>query len=292
MQRKAFTLIELLVVIAIIAILAAILFPVFAQAKAAAKSTSDLSNVKQLGLGIVMYAGDADDNLPMGMDDPWQHTWASESQPYVKSGNMSGAGLGSDAASGGGSFGIYRSPLDTNFGFPSTVHPFTDRLGVTMSYGANGLLDGNVTGNGTKLLGLFSPMAQDWIGPKSVSATMPARPAETVMLADKFNADAQKNGSMGVFSAFCGNVFMGVDWFDWAAPNEIPNGNKNADYPYNFNNDANGKFPKGPSGAVGVNGTGKSNFLFLDGHAKTMKPEATNPDPKNLPDKNMWNATR
>jgi prepilin-type N-terminal cleavage/methylation domain-containing protein len=57
-RQKAFTLIELLVVIAIIAILAAILFPVFAQAKAAAKKTNDLSNQKQLGLGMLMYAGD------------------------------------------------------------------------------------------------------------------------------------------------------------------------------------------------------------------------------------------
>jgi prepilin-type N-terminal cleavage/methylation domain-containing protein len=60
-NKKAFTLIELLVVIAIIAILAAILFPVFAQAKQAAKKTTSLSNVKQLSLGNVLYAGDYDD---------------------------------------------------------------------------------------------------------------------------------------------------------------------------------------------------------------------------------------
>jgi len=60
-----FTLIELLVVIAIIAILAAILFPVFAQAKAAAKQTSDLSNCKQYSLGMIMYAGDTDDYFPL-----------------------------------------------------------------------------------------------------------------------------------------------------------------------------------------------------------------------------------
>ncbi len=63
-RRSAFTLIELLVVIAIIAILAAILFPVFAQAKLAAKKTVDLSNMKQMGLGIIMYAGDYDDTTP------------------------------------------------------------------------------------------------------------------------------------------------------------------------------------------------------------------------------------
>lgn len=62
--RRAFTLIELLVVIAIIAILAAILFPVFAQAKQSAKKTSSLSNVKQLSLANVMYAGDSDDIFP------------------------------------------------------------------------------------------------------------------------------------------------------------------------------------------------------------------------------------
>jgi len=64
-RNRAFTLIELLVVIAIIAILAAILFPVFAQAKAAAKKTSDLSNVKEMVLGTIMYQGDSDDLCPL-----------------------------------------------------------------------------------------------------------------------------------------------------------------------------------------------------------------------------------
>jgi prepilin-type N-terminal cleavage/methylation domain-containing protein/prepilin-type processing-associated H-X9-DG protein len=63
--RRGFTLIELLVVIAIIAILAAILFPVFAQAKESAKKTTCVSNLKELDLGIIMYAGDYEDTFPV-----------------------------------------------------------------------------------------------------------------------------------------------------------------------------------------------------------------------------------
>jgi prepilin-type N-terminal cleavage/methylation domain-containing protein/prepilin-type processing-associated H-X9-DG protein len=69
--KRAFTLIELLVVIAIIAILAAILFPVFAQARSAAQASVCLSNQKQIGLGATMYASDHDDILPeTGLDGP------------------------------------------------------------------------------------------------------------------------------------------------------------------------------------------------------------------------------
>jgi prepilin-type N-terminal cleavage/methylation domain-containing protein/prepilin-type processing-associated H-X9-DG protein len=64
LRRNAFTLIELLVVIAIIAILAAILFPVFAQAREKARQTSCLSNTKQIGTSIMMYAQDYDETLP------------------------------------------------------------------------------------------------------------------------------------------------------------------------------------------------------------------------------------
>lgn len=68
--RRAFTLIELLVVIAIIAILAAILFPVFAQARASARSISCVSNVRQSALGALMYSQDYDESIPLLFNGP------------------------------------------------------------------------------------------------------------------------------------------------------------------------------------------------------------------------------
>jgi len=85
--QKAFTLIELLVVIAIIAILAAILFPVFAQAKAAAKHTSNLSNVKQSALSAVMYSTDYDDMFLCEFNHDSLNDygeWQFFLQPYMK----------------------------------------------------------------------------------------------------------------------------------------------------------------------------------------------------------------
>lgn len=77
-MRRAFTLIELLVVIAIIAILAAILFPVFAQAKEAAKKTAYISNLKQTGTATQIYLGDADDQFPQAfVARPENGQWAT-----------------------------------------------------------------------------------------------------------------------------------------------------------------------------------------------------------------------
>jgi prepilin-type N-terminal cleavage/methylation domain-containing protein/prepilin-type processing-associated H-X9-DG protein len=99
--QRAFTLIELLVVIAIIATLAAILFPVFAQAREKARQTSCASNLRQLGLGFVMYAQDYDERLPDRRDlkttlgyRTWGSAWPSSDprggwlvptlEPYLK----------------------------------------------------------------------------------------------------------------------------------------------------------------------------------------------------------------
>ncbi len=93
-NRHAFTLIELLVVIAIIAILAAILFPVFAQAREKARTVTCLSNGKQMGIGLMMYAQDYDERLPrvwtnVGGPNPaavggGARDWKDDIQPYIK----------------------------------------------------------------------------------------------------------------------------------------------------------------------------------------------------------------
>src|SRR5262249_29238845 len=110
---------ELLVVIAIIAILAAILFPVFAQAREKARQASCLSNEKQIGLGILMYAQDFDEVYPYSQryDDsvkhPWGTNWAIVTQPYAKS------------------YDIYRCPSD---GSKDCAESW---MGVGISYAAN-----------------------------------------------------------------------------------------------------------------------------------------------------------
>jgi prepilin-type N-terminal cleavage/methylation domain-containing protein len=133
MQRsiiRAFTLIELLVVIAIIAILAAILFPVFAQAKNAAKGTQSLSNIKQLATASLMYSNDYDDEFVAEYNSPadgdgWQLSWIMLTLPYIKS------------------FGIIKDP-DDNVPVGTNVPGLAgDYTGPKYSYVANGLIAGN-----------------------------------------------------------------------------------------------------------------------------------------------------
>ncbi len=153
-RRSAFTLIELLVVIAIIAILAAILFPVFAQAREKARAISCLSNTKQLGLAEMMYIQDYDEDMtpafvanPNGSDylatkqcHPGStfETWVSLLQPYVKNLNLfeCPSQVGDPPIWSGIYFNICNVQLWSDYGFnyqylsPALNGNFVDRTGA------------------------------------------------------------------------------------------------------------------------------------------------------------------
>ena len=133
-KRSAFTLIELLVVIAIIAILAAILFPVFARARENARRSSCQSNMKQLGLGFAQYIQDYDEKMPLGRAYPdtgvsENTNWAFCIAPYTaKFGPLfSGGG----AATTNGKESIYVCPSDTTTRIQNTG---TTSVRGTLSY--------------------------------------------------------------------------------------------------------------------------------------------------------------
>jgi len=136
MTRRGFTLIELLVVIAIIAILAAILFPVFARAREKARQASCLSNMKQLSLGVIMYTQDYDEKMPYGDANSINYHYClwEGTQPYIK--NMQVLVCPSDSQASCLSGGC--PPNGTNWG----AEWATWRL----SYGYNYSLGGTSTG--------------------------------------------------------------------------------------------------------------------------------------------------
>jgi prepilin-type N-terminal cleavage/methylation domain-containing protein len=87
--RRGFTLVELLVVIAIIAVLAAVLFPVFSRARESARRTRCLANLMQLSKALMAYSNDNDQRLPIACYQPacwewWHDTWRERIQPYVR----------------------------------------------------------------------------------------------------------------------------------------------------------------------------------------------------------------
>ena len=278
MQRKAFTLIELLVVIAIIAILAAILFPVFAQAKAAAKKTSALSGVKQTGLGILIYNGDSDDVYPQGSGCGWYYPqdggWAWDTQPYIKN------------------LPILRDPSDS-FGKKNWATWFTGQPIVSISFVSNGL---QAWDNAAGAWDLYGVMGMDqpktiqtsrcggWMGTMTAQASTITLPAESIMITTRYDS----NDLFGQ-----GDMMSGVNWWDYTGAGLIPDATQNGT-PY-YAPGTNGNYLVNADnrlGAVTATYAGNAPFVFTDGHAKALKPATTHPDPVNKPQSNMWNVRR
>jgi len=260
-MKKAFTLIELLVVIAIIAILAAILFPVFAQAKASAKGAASLSNNKQEALAILMYSNDVDDmavlDTAWGDGYPYSYglhesfaPWQELTQPYIKNIGIladplapSIATAASWAAVGEGN--LYQIYWGNEYGYDYTV--FSPGI-----YGVNDV-NGNMIHN-------------------PISMTTPNRPADTVLLtshtAPSENGDGWYYGNGTIFTNYGSEP---VDCDDIA--------------PLCFASWGTGGYINGLFGATvpeqgaftGLNSLRRANVVvatFADGHAKSESPGA------------------
>ncbi len=240
--KRGFTLIELLVVIAIIAILAAILFPVFAQAREKARSVSCLSNEKQIGLGLMQYTQDYDEHYPF---DHWatatfDENWFDAIYPYVKNGNT----WGGTNTQPNGTGGIYTCP--------DQLDPRQSTYAIHMYISPDG--------------------SAPWLGggpPKYQTATLAQlpTPSDTIEVVEVGN----NNATWGYLS-FDPQEW---DWTNWVGnpPNHLdgPHYDLNYDNDYPISSEASeigtwpgyGVFPR-------YRHSRTTNVLFVDSHVKAM----------------------
>ena len=218
-RKNAFTLIELLVVIAIIAILAAILFPVFARARENARRSSCQSNLKQIGLGILQYTQDYDEKMVLvyGGDTTCSPSWGELVQPYLKSKQ------------------VFDCPSNST---ATVVACSTASARVFTDYQANGTRYGPIAASNG--FGYDRPMDKASVLDGTIGSTSLASIAEPSRAIEV--AEYKGTGNYA-------NI--------------------------NSTSSANGMFDL-------TNHLGTSNYLFVDGHVKSMKPTAT------ISGGNMW----
>lgn len=248
-RYTGFTLIELLVVIAIIAILAAILFPVFAQAREKARAITCISNLKQIGMGVMMYVQDYDEKYPMSQS--WhngvQVAWQGLVNPYIKADKTYRAADGQTQAWGDGP--LFRCPS-----FPDNQ---------SAMYGPH--------------IDLFTDEWQDGVvssGKPTVPMAALDAPADKIMIAEK----GRNQGSWGW-------LYYGTWQWDWAdglgkdANGRINEANDNSNIAIGKYDPNKGDCDGSPSADAVYGGCGMlpryrhnktSNFVFADGHAKAM----------------------
>ncbi|MDR3707440.1 MAG: DUF1559 domain-containing protein [Capsulimonadaceae bacterium] len=245
MHRKAFTLIELLVVIAIIAILAAILFPVFATAREKARQASCASNEKQMGIAFLQYVQDYDEMYPSGANgDVYGRGWAGMIYPYTKTVN------------------VFLCPTDPNGAVGNISYAYNINIVTPIATSGNIWQDG-IGCNSTKLtepdatVMVFETqgyqnqninIVNESVGKLSFPFTSGAG-----------NGDTQKVGSVYTFSAFATGVFsdsglLGPET-DLVTNIQLQNAST-----------------AGTPGFYNMTGrhSGGSNYLLCDGHVKWL----------------------
>lgn len=229
-KAKGFTLIELLVVIAIIAILAAILFPVFAKAREKARQISCVSNMKQIGLGILQYSQDSDELMPTKGFATNNNTayvsWENIVAPYIKNGGGVYTGAG-DTGNTGGVFACPSNPYKGN-GYASNGGVSQYCADYACNYNS-AYKTGNENGGSTAGDGTFGDIGS------TVSLASITSPATTINLLE--NNNKASNWDIDIVNSKYSTASANSGFF------------------------------------AGHTGTG--NFLFNDGHVKSLKPGAT-----------------
>jgi len=249
MKRRGFTLIELLVVIAIIAILAAILFPVFAKARDAARRSTCLSNTKQIGTGILMYAQDYDERLVPPSVGTCQAVdsfgWGDLIQPYVKNTGLLQCPSNSvkvKVVNTGGASRIVRDRGGTANAADDCTNSGTATGSFNYSYGVNAF------------------------GPPSGQPTNTAGPFDVNM--------------MSLASIEAPASVIGVGEGRGASPWSIAGGNGPWDYP-SVEGQCDARRHAGTSGAAATPDQGTT-CTFMDGHSKYVRLGQTVNVPGNL----------
>jgi prepilin-type N-terminal cleavage/methylation domain-containing protein len=266
---KAFTLIELLVVIAIIAILAAILFPVFAQAKAAAKKTSSLSNNKQLTLGAIMYGGDVDDTIPaLG-------TWGYQSGAFVYFGGSGGYIPWSHAVFPYTKNGDIEVDPQVGKGVPAPAG-FNPLAGLVLApqYGMNPYLAQSAT--------YPYNSAGSTLTPRSFTGV--SRPADTVFLTQKYSSNEQNDSAASHANAWYGYWYFGPGTYFLTVEADPPDCAASGNTYYCAGGWGAGSFDAtlvqgveaagAWTGGGSLRGTKQMLVSFTDGHAASKAPGA------------------
>jgi len=228
LKRNGFTLIELLVVIAIIAILAAILFPVFAQAREKARQISCVNNLKQLGLAIIQYTQDNDEMLP------------------DKGGPCSNATAYPDCSNGNKNWELLIYPFVKSAGVyvcPSNPNNGTSSNGVNVPGSADYMCNFWKTDTTGASMGAFTDYAKSGLNIAQIAA-----PASLIMLVENPGDTIDIEGFPG------------------------SNGSNDNGWDFNVNDRRGGG---GTEFGPYAGHTGVSNFVFADGHVKSLRPFAT-----------------